>query len=220
MPAAVTVRTAFSDLIFCADEIPLLTAEATLPCWKSRHSSRFERYYRACAAVFTNDCRCRLFPQAQALYREALETACPLPQWHAQLRTVLTFQTADAVSLYTETSVSGCQTRNLFRRADTWDLRRGLPLQLQEFFPPHAAWRKLLLQTAAQQIEKALAQGIALYDPDWHKKLRRRFDPRRFYLTEEGLCFFYPLHSIAPAIEGLPTFLLPYNEQTGPFRPQ
>ena len=220
MPAAVTVRPVLSELTFCADEIPLLTAEAALPCWNSRRSRRFERYYRACAAVFANDCRFRLFPQAQALYREALETACPLPQWHAQLQTVLTLQTEATVSLYTETSVTGCQNRSLSRRADTWDLRRGLPLRLQEFFPPHTAWRTLLLQTAAQQIGAAHAQGIARYDPDWRKQLRRRFDPRRFYLTEAGLCVFYPMCSIAPAIEGIPTFLLPYNEQTCPFRPQ
>lgn len=220
MPPAVTVRPVLSDLTFCADEIPLLTAEAALPCWKSRRSRRFERYYRACAAAFANDCRCRIFPQAERLYRQALETAQSLPQWHAQLRTVLTFQTADTVSLYTETSLTGCPSRSVFRRSDTWDLRRGLPLRLQELFPPRTAWRSLLLQTAAQQIEEAHAQGIALYDPGWRKQLRRCFDPHCFYLTGEGLCFFYPLCSIAPAVEGLPTFFLPYHEQAGPFRPQ
>ena len=164
MPPAVTVRPVLSDLTFCADEIPLLTAEAALPCWKSRRSRRFERYYRACAAAFANDCRCRIFPQAERLYRQALETAQSLPQWHAQLRTVLTFQTADTVSLYTETSLTCCPSRSVFRRSDTWDLRRGLPLRLQELFPPRTAWRSLLLQTAAQQIEEAGFEGQADVD--------------------------------------------------------
>ena len=30
-------------------------------------------------------------------------------------------------------------------------------------------------------------------------------------VTEEGLAFFYPMYAIAPAVEGLPTFLLPYG---------
>ena len=32
----------------------------------------------------------------------------------------------------------------------------------------------------------------------------RSLSPLNFYLTEEGLAFFYPMYAIAPAVEGIP----------------
>ena len=40
----------------------------------------------------------------------------------------------------------------------------------------------------------------------------------RFYLTPEGLAFFYPMYAIAPAAEGIPVFTVPY-EAVGPYVP-
>ena len=37
------------------------------------------------------------------------------------------------------------------------------------------------------------------------------FPPLNFYLTEEGLAFFYPMYAIAPAVEGIPVFTVPYD---------
>lgn len=219
MAHTVTVLPVLTDLSLCEEDIPLLTAEACLPQITGRDSRRFERYYRACAAAFESWCRHKVFPQTQQLYRQALRNAAPLPQWHASLQTEITFRQKDVLSLYTEIRLTGAPQRTVIRRADTWDLRRGLPMTAAEFFPPHTLRRVLLLE-AAQQIRQQEAQGIAAYDPQWSQKLRHAFRPHRFYLTEQGLCFFFPACTIAPAAEGIPTFCLPYNEETGPYPPK
>ena len=54
--------------------------------------------------------------------------------------------------------------------------------------------------------------GIARYDPEWRKKLRR-FNSRNYYLTEEGLTYFFPMYAIAPAAEAIPAFTLPYGQR-------
>ena len=59
---------------------------------------------------------------------------------------------------------------------------------------------------------------MARYDPEWRKKLRRRFNSRNYYLTEEGLTYFFPMYAIAPAAEGIPVFTVPY-EAVGPYVP-
>lgn len=41
---------------------------------------------------------------------------------------------------------------------------------------------------------------------------RRRFNPQNYYLTEEGLAFFYPMYAIAPAVEGAPHLPAAYGE--------
>ena len=77
---------------------------------------------------------------------------------------------------------------------------------------PRRSGRRQLLELAARQIQRQEQAGTARYRPDWRRQLRRRFNPQNYYLTEEGLAFFYPMYAIAPAVEGLPTFLLPYGE--------
>ena len=220
MSHTVSIRPVLSDITFCEDDFPLLTASANLPQLDGRGSHRFQRYYAACATAFERWCRYQILPQAQLLYRHAQETATPIPQWHATLQTVVTCHTDRMLSLYTETVLSGAPQRTVLRRADTWDLRHGLPMTITEFFPPHTSWRAFLLREAAQQIRQQETQGIAAYDPQWSKKLRRHFHPQRFYLTPDGLCFFFPMGSIAPLVEGIPTFFLPYHEENGPFLPK
>ena len=57
--------------------------------------------------------------------------------------------------------------------------------------------------------------GISRYHEGVRRLLRRHFNPQNFYLTAEGLSFFYPMYAIAPAMEGIPVFTLPYG-QGGP----
>ena len=220
MPDAVHIHPLFTDLAFCEDGLPLLHADAFLPRIDGRGSRRFNRYYDACGAAFENWCRHKIFPQVQLLYRQALNNAAPLPQWQATLKTAVTFHKSDILSLYTETTLSGTPQRTVLRRADTWDLRRSLPVSVAEFFPSRTPWRSSLLRKVAEQIRQQEAQGIALYNPHWNQQLRRAFRPQHFYLSEQGLCLFFPACTIAPAAEGIPTFCLPYNEENGPRLPK
>lgn len=220
MPDTVLLRPALTDTSYCEDGFPLLTADALLPQITGRGSRRFQRYYDACAAAFESWCRHKLFPQAQLLYQQALSSAVPPPQWHASLQTTITYHENTLLSLYTEATLTGTPQRTVLRHADTWDLRRALPVTVAECFPARAPWRSFLLQQAAQQIEQQEAQGIAAYDPLWRKKLRRYLRPQQFYLTQTGLCFFFPMHTIAPVVEGIPTFFLPYCDEIGPYLPK
>ena len=47
--------------------------------------------------------------------------------------------------------------------------------------------------------------------------LRRAFSSRNYYLSDAGLCFFYPMYAVAPSIEGIVTFTVPYDAERGPF---
>ena len=208
------------DLSLCADEIPILTACAQLPRLTGRCSRRFDRYYSALAESFMRLCRVKLFPRAESEYRKALCDAAPLTQWHAELTATVTFHSDRLVSLHTDVTLTGMPQRQLYRRGDTWDLRRGLLLSVQDCFPPRTPCRRRLTDAAEAQIQTQQAQGISLYCEDWRSRLRRNFDPHRFYLTEDALCFFYPMYAIAPAVEGIPTFSLPYDAEKGPFLPK
>ncbi|MBQ0038282.1 MAG: DUF3298 domain-containing protein [Clostridiales bacterium] len=219
MQGQVQLKPYINDQQFSVDELPLLTVRATLPFWEGKGGRRFNRYYRTYSSAFVQYCRAELFPQAQELYRQALQNASALPQWEAALDTQITCQTPTLISLYTTGTESSGARRCLLRRGDTWDLRSGFPTTLRDFFPRRSGVRRRLLEFAAGQIQQEEQQQISRYHPDWPTRLNRAFNPHSFYLTERGLCFFYQMYAIAPAAEGIPTFCLPYDMERGPFPP-
>lgn len=209
------------------DGIPVLTVRIALPepvGQEPRLAPRVRRYYHAQCGAHLRYCGRQLFPQAAAACRAALETSAPLPCFHAELDFRVTYNENGFWSLYTQSREPGPDGRTLLRRwGDTWDLRTGYPAPISAFFPPRSGWRKTLLTLAAEEIRRQEAAGHAQYFPNWRRMLRRHFNPRSFYLTDGGLTFFYPMYAIAPAMEGIPVFTLPWNSGlvfTAPPKPE
>ena len=84
-------------------------------------------------------------------------------------------------------------------------------MPLKDFFPAGTAWKKRLLTHAAEEVQRRERAGAGRWREDWRQELRRRFNSQNYYLTAEGLAYFYPMYAIAPASEGIPVFLLPYD---------
>ena len=193
--------------------IPVLTASVEVPQPQGTDivSRRIRRYYQTQCRSFLKYCERWLLPQAEAEYRSALAASAPLPCFRAELGYRVTYNSGGLWSLYTQSREVTGHTL-LTRRGDTWDLSAGYPVPLSAFFPARSPWRRQLLALAAEDIQRQERAGIARYDPEWRKKLRR-FNSRNYYLTEEGLTYFFPMYAIAPAAEAIPAFTLPYGER-------
>ena len=194
--------------------IPVLTASVEVPQPQGADmvSRRIRRYYQTQCRSFLKYCERWLLPQAEAEYRAALAASAPLPCFRAELGYRITYNEGGLWSLYTQSRELTLPGRTLLtRRGDTWDLTTGYPVPLSAFFPARSSWRKQLLALAAEDIQRQERAGISRYAPDWRKKLRRRFNSRNYYLTDEGLTYFFPMYSIAPAAEAIPAFTLPYG---------
>ena len=191
----------------------MLTAAVELPQPQGADavSRRIRRYYQAQCKAFLRYCERWIFPQAEAEYRAALAASAPLPCFRAELGYRVTYNSGGLWSLYTQSREVTGHTL-LTRRGDTWDLAAGYPVPLSAFFPARSPWRRQLLALAAEDIQRQERAGIARYDPEWRKKLRR-FNSRNYYLTEEGLTYFFPMYAIAPAAEAIPDFTLPYGQR-------
>lgn len=125
----------------------------------------------------------------------------------------MTYNEGGLWSLYTQSREVTLPGQTLVtRRGDTWDLAAGYPVPLGDFFPYRSPWKRRLLEAASSEILRQERAGISRYHEGWRRELRRRFNPQNFYLTAEGLAFFFPMYAIAPGAEGVPTFLLPYGE--------
>ena len=206
-----------AERTWTAEGIPVLTASVVLPQpapAKDKVSRRILRYYQLQSRAYLSYCQNWLFPQAEAEYRAALAASGPLPSFRAELSYRVTYNSGGLWSLYTQSRESLGPGRTLLtRRGDVWDLAAGYPAALSRFFPAKTPWKKRLLALAAEEIRRQEAAGVSKYHEDWRRRLRRHFNPQNFYLTEEGLAFFFPMLSIAPRAEGIPTFILPYGEE-------
>ncbi|MDD3346686.1 RsiV family protein [Oscillibacter sp.] len=200
---------------WAVEGIPVLTAAISLPQpvpAQDGVSRRIRRYYRLQCRSFLHYCENFLFPWAAAEYRAALSASAPLPHFHAELTYRVTYNESGLWSLYTQSRERTVPGQTLLNRwGDTWDLSCGYPVSLPSFFPPRTFWKKRLLALAASEIERQERAGTARYLPDWKRRLRRSFSARNYYLTDEGLSFFFPMYALAPAVEGIPAFVLPYG---------
>ena len=201
-------------------DITVLTASVTLPrCeGKSRRARRVNRYYRRYARAYLRYCEAELLPRAAETMRAAQERSAPWTCAHAALGYTVTLCCGGVLSLYTEGREEHLPPRLVLRRADTWDLRGGLLLSAWDFFPPKAPLRRQLAAAARETAAQQTDAGTAAYYPGCRALLRCALNLRNFYLASDGLHWFYPMYTVAPAAEGIVDFSLPYGE-TGPFPP-
>nr|WP_326184298.1 RsiV family protein [uncultured Oscillibacter sp.] len=204
--------------------IPVLTASVSVPRPEPAAdgvSRRIHRYYQLQCRAYLRYCERWLLPQAEAEYRAALAASAPLPCFRAELGYRVTYNQDGLWSLYTQSREVTLPGQTLVtRRGDTWDLAAGYPVPLGDFFPSRSPWRRRLLALAAAEIERRERAGIARYHEGWRRELRRHFNPQNFYLSGEGLVFFFPMYAIAPGTEGVPAFLLPYGEEGARLPPE
>ena len=204
------------------EEIPVLTAAVSLPepvPAADRISRRIRRYYQLQCRSFLRYCEAYLLPLAAAEYRAALAAGQPLPRLHAELTSQVTYNEGGLWSLYTQSREQGPGGQTaLLRRGDTWDLASGYPVALSALFPRRSGWRRRLLEAVEAEAAQRTAAGVSQYHEGVRRRLRQYFNPQNFYLTGEGLAVFYPMYAIAPAMEGIPVFTIPYG-RGGPALP-
>lgn len=197
------------------EDIPVLTACITLPeptGADTRIQRRIRRYYHLQQRAYLRYCEGFLLPRAEAEFRAALASSAPLPCFRAELSFSVTYREGTLLSLYTQSAEHTLPGQRLLRRwGDTWDLAVGYPAALPDFFPPRSDWRKALRKHAEAEMRHQEAAGLARYHEDAARLLRKHFNARSFYLTPEGLAFFFPMLTLGPAAEGIPVFTLPFG---------
>lgn len=80
---------------------------------------------------------------------------------------------------------------------------------------------KTTLQSPLLQRLQSVSQGETIFFRGWQRRACAFLDGGRYYLTDQGLCVWFPQESLAPKNAGLPTVLLPYDslENLRPFAP-
>ena len=183
----------------------LLTVELHWPQVEARcpGGRRVNRYYDALADRWRQRWEGPLLARAR-------EAAGPeTPPWEAKLDFHVTREDDAFLSLYLDAyEYTGGAHGNTVRTGDTWHMPAGTPCTLRELLPQARWWRRTALDEIRRQIGARVAAGESLFFEDWVKLASVHFCPDRFYLEGENAVVFYPLYTIAPYVEGIPTFPL------------
>lgn len=220
VPADFRVEALLRQRQWTEDGIPVLTLSLSLPFCRTvlpdRRLRRMNRCFENFARCYERYCERFLLPQAKAAFREAAGQSRPFCPWQAEARYHTALQSPSVWSLVIETE-ERCETGIfLRRRGDSWDLCDGYPLSLSDFFPGEPFPLRRIRRSVREELS-AKTEG-ALLRPDWKTRLRTAAKRENFYLTEAGLCFFYPQFALGNASLGIPTFLLPWDG-AGPVPP-
>lgn len=196
-------RPGYAEKEFREEGQRLLTVTAKWPRLEGTAPGlkRVDRYYDALAARWLQRWEGSLAEQAKA--------ARPERPWSASLDFTVTLFRDGLLSLYLDAVEDVGQRRpRRVRQGDVWALPSGAPLTLRELLPRRRRWRGAVLEEVRRQIGERVQSGESAFYEDWPALAAKRFSPRRFYLTEGGAVVFYPVESIAPAMEGFPAFPL------------
>lgn len=211
LPAPRLAEPGTYEQVFREGEAVLLTLRARWPRLEesSPGCRRVNRYYDALADRWKRRWEGPLLEQAKAA--AGPET----PPWEARLDFTVTLFQDGILSLYWDIVEDRGERRpRRLRQGDVWQLPSGMPMTLRELLPPCRWWRGPVLAQVRQQIGERIQAGESVFFEDWLSLASRRFSPGRFYLTEKGPVVFYPVESIAPAMEGFPSFLLRDTEKS------
>lgn len=170
---------------------------------------RINHYYERQAYEFLDYIRGELYNNAVEDYINHEGEFFP---YQAEQNFVVTYNKNCALSLYLDRyEFSGGAHGNTVRSSKTWNIRNGRQYHLEDFFRvPNIT--HYILRNIINQIEKQIAEGGNINYFDNYRQLAvEYFDVNNFYLTNRGVVIYYQLYTIAPYVDGIVQFLIPYD---------
>ena len=192
----------------------VLTASAQYPEAVSPGAAerRMNRRVRAQTEEFFRRASSVLYRQAVQEYRDSLKNGYPFRPYEAELNYETT-QNADCFfSQYRDRyEYTGGAHGSTLRFSDTWNLKTGRRLALEDLFMPGENYRMLLTEQILRQAEANLEQNPGIYFDDYPSLIVKFFAPENFYLTPDGLSIYYQQYDIAPYSTGIVVFSIDYG---------
>jgi len=181
---------------------------------------RINQYYERFTKKLIRYADTKLRIAAEEQYQYSEENMFPFNPFELRSDYYIMYNRDNILSLYIDVyEYRGGAHGTTLRFTDIWHVSLGCPASPAEFFPEGTNYKKLLTNTAVEIASKQLSEGTAMYFDNYEALIRKNFSSANIYLTESGMALFYQQYAIAPYAEGIPVFITPYNEQTGPSLP-
>ena len=203
-PAQVETRTLDGDAgthgaLRVEIEYPAVSGCACAAALNAFYRRRAESYYRACMGAPRREAE-----RQRALWREKE----PFEPLRAGRSFSVMYNEGGLLSVFSDSwEELGYAGSFLRREAHTWELPAGRPAPAGRFFRRGSAWRQLAADHIARQIGQWEQEQPGAFFTGAQTKCRALHG---YYLTGDGMVFYYPAESLGPRALGIPSFLVPY----------
>lgn len=189
-PESAGLCEALVEKTFSFQGTPLLHAQIRTPRLKSAENRGFQRrfdfFYKRFSRSYLRYCQKTLFDMATEEFKLCRKLDLSFMPFEASLSFSVTLWDGKLLSLLfdrLESGGYGCRSHLLY--GDTWNLEMGGFAEPAEFFPGRGSLKRRLLVLAQKQLQD---EGR---EPRYIKQLLKDFSVRRYYLTENGIVFFF-----------------------------
>lgn len=176
------------------------------------NSMRFNMHYRQRAQKNYRYASSRFYQAAVKQYNVAKAQNFPFHNFEYLEVFETTYCKKPMISLYYDIyEFTGGAHGNTIRKGNTWDMRKGNLIMLESLFVNDYDYMPTMLKYIESEAKRRQITGMANYFDDLSGNIKKYFDPKNYYLTDEGLAIFYPLYTIAPYSNGIQVFIIPYQ---------
>ncbi len=195
---AFTIELAGETLVTVNIAVPQLTP-------LTAGTQRINRHYKAVLTFWERYARGNLAREARKQYTYFSAQGFPFAPFSLTLTYTVLFLNEQLLSVVLDRyEYTGGANGFTVRQADTWYLASGFPLHMKLT----AKQRK---EVCGYITNLAQSQQEIMYFEPLPKLVCQFFRENQFYLTPEGVAFFYGEVTIAPHAAGIQTFVIPYE---------
>ena len=192
------------------EDIAMVSADFRYPIVESGNKKvdkRLSGYYRHIARTLLRRAKYELLPDAVDEWRFATENGYPFRPFEIVMKYTVTQNDDDILSLYYDVyEYTGGAHGTTKRSGDTWRASTGWFVDLMDFFPRGANYKRILTDNAVKIAAEQTAAGTHQYFDNYPKLIKKYFSPSKFYVMPEAIAIFYDQYAIAPGYEGTPVF--------------
>lgn len=175
--------------------------------WNKFAGDRINDRINAQLGAFMRDNSKNMFSQAVEVYNDSVANNFPIRPFESYLQYVVTYNAKALLSTYNDRyDYTGGAHGNTIRRSDTWSLKTGRVLPLSSFFPPNSDYVAVILKQIQEQAKINMEENPGIYFDNYPELILQYFNPKNYYLTENGIAIYYQQYEIAPYSSGIIVF--------------
>ncbi|MBH1941708.1 DUF3298 and DUF4163 domain-containing protein [Mobilitalea sibirica] len=174
--------------------------------------NKLNSYYRTRALMYERSNVTNLYQMAMVEYEYSIANSYPIREFEAYVDYTVTYNQNCAISLYFDQyEYAGGAHGLTLRYSDTWSLTNSKRMELNDIFPYTTKCKEHIINNIIEQIESGREMDNNPYFDDYYTLVSKNFKSNNYYLTKDGVIFYFQQYDIAPYASGIPTFLIPYG---------
>lgn len=149
---------------------------------------------------------------AVTFYLFSVKRGIPVRLFEVSYIPTITYNENCTISLYYDEYIySGGAHGTTFRTSDTWDIKNGRYIRLDDIVIYRYGKYGYVKNLIINKVKKLVGSDKFVYFDNFEENISCNFYNKNFYLVPEGLIIYYQQYDIAPYAAGIPEFLIPFD---------